>query len=265
MAPSIFSAISPPIAGLIVSRYGMVPGMRVLYIATTLTILCIALLRTFYLEETLETKVELSGHWNHIKDSVSSFKQALWEMNGRLWAFFLMDCLYSFELPIYDVYISLYVLQILGLSEIEWGLLNGVFLPVSILIGIPAGKLVDRVPRRQSLLISYVFSALVGLFLAYSQGIYWVILAFALRAIGQTIGFPAVHALRADLMPKETRGRLIGLLSVLKKLAVVPSALLFAWIYQNISPQTLFVASFMINILTLLIIFISFNKRDLEK
>jgi MFS family permease len=176
----------------------------------------------------------------------------------------LMEILYAFETPIYDVYLSLYALDALGLTNIQWGLLNSVFLPVTVLIGIPAGKLVDKAPRRQSLLLAYVFSALVGIFFAYTDGINWVLLAFLLRAIGQTIGFPAVHALRADLMPKEKRGRLIGLLTLAKRLAAVPSALLFAWVF-DVNPQGLFVASFIINILTLCIIWVSFNKRDLEK
>lgn len=56
MAPSIFSALSPPIAGLIVSKYKLVPGMRILYLATTGIIALIALIRTMFLRETLIEK-----------------------------------------------------------------------------------------------------------------------------------------------------------------------------------------------------------------
>jgi len=56
MAPSIFSVLSPPIAGLIVSKYNLVPGMRILYLATTGIIALIALIRTMFLRETLIEK-----------------------------------------------------------------------------------------------------------------------------------------------------------------------------------------------------------------
>ena len=265
MAPSIFSAISPPIAGIIVSRYELIPGMRILYLATTGIILAIAVLRTFYLEETLETKdtSELSGLWSHIMDSLYSFRQATKDITGKLVSFTLMEILYAFDMPIYDVYLSLFALDVLGITKIQWGLLNSVFLPVTILIGIPAGKLVDKTPRRHNLLIAYTFSALVSIVFTYSTGVNWVFIAIFLRAIGQIIAFPAVHSLRADLMPKEKRGRLLGLLTLVKRLTAVPSALLFAWMF-SVNPRALFQASFMINILTLLIIFSSFRDQAFE-
>ena len=59
LAPGIFFEISPPIAGLIVARYELIPGMRILYLAGAGFILAIAALRTLYLEETIEvTTVE---------------------------------------------------------------------------------------------------------------------------------------------------------------------------------------------------------------
>ncbi|MFH1179924.1 MAG: MFS transporter, partial [Candidatus Bathyarchaeota archaeon] len=122
MAPSIFSAVSPPIAGIIVSRYELVPGMRLLYLATTAIILIIALIRTFFLEETLQIKlVELQSLWSHIRDSVTSFKAAFKDMNRDIWSFTLLELLYSLEDPIFFLYLSLFVLQEVKISSIGWG------------------------------------------------------------------------------------------------------------------------------------------------
>jgi len=142
--------------------------MRILYLAGAGFILAIAVLRTLYIEKTIEViPVEHTGFLNPVRDALRSFREAVSEMNRDIWGFAAVQLLYSFESPIYSVYISLYMIDIAGITEVQWGVVNSVFLPVSILLGIPAGKLVDKVQRRHSIILGYTFSAVVGLILAY--------------------------------------------------------------------------------------------------
>lgn len=262
VSASIFSAISPPLAGLIIAKYMLVPGMRLIYLGTTGLILAIAVLRTLYLEETIEvTQVEYVSIWSPIKDALRSFKEAISDMNHNLLAFTLLQLLYSFESPIYSLYISLYILNIAGITEVQWGIINSVYLPVSILLVLPVGKLVDKVPRRQSVFLGYILSAIVGLILAYTQGFSYILIAFIFRAVGQTIVFPSVHALMADIVPIDKRGRILGLISFLQNLVGIPAAIVFALIYQGISPQALFLSSVALEVCSILIIITSFKKN----
>ena len=137
------------------------------------------------------------------------------------------------------------------------------FLPVSILLGVSIGKYVDRVPRRQSVSLGYVLSAVVGLILAYSTGLRGVLVAFTFRAIGQTIVFPSVHALMADLTPIDKRGRIMGLIGFLQNIVAIPAGVVFALIY-GISPQTVFFISVAIEVVSILIVSTSFNKNHIK-
>lgn len=265
MAPGIFSALSPPIAGFIVARYGIIYGMRILYMAATLIIVGIAVIRTFYLVETIEVDplAELTGLWSHAKDSINAFKVALSEMNRDLWAFSLLEILHSFSDPIYGVYLSLYILGFKGISDIQWGFINSLFLPVSMLLGLPVGKLIDRIRRKWSVLLGYLVLAPVGLLLIYSRGFNMLVLVFLVRAVGQTIVFPAVHSLRADLIPVERRGRIMGLIGVMKNLVMVPSAVFFGWIYQEVSPGLTFMFGSVLAVFSILLVLASFGRaRD---
>lgn len=263
MAPGLFSALSPPIAGYVVSRCGTVPGMRALYMLTALFIAGIAVLRTLYLEETVETVTgELSGLMDHVRDSYRSFREAISEMDRRLWAFTLVELLFSLGTPIYGVFLSLFALGVVGVSEFEWGVVNTLYLPVTLLLSLPVGKLVDRLERRRSALLGYLFSAPVGLLLVYARGFTQLSAVYVLRAVGQTVVFPAIHALRADLVPVERRGRVMGLIGVMKNLAVVPSALFFAWLYEHVSPGYPFLLGSALEACIMVIIWVSFRSSN---
>ena len=153
------------------------------------------------------------------------------------------------------------MIDIAGITEVQWGVVNSVFLPVSIILGIPAGKLVDKVQRRHSILLGYTLSAVVGLNLAYTGGFGWVLVAFIFRAVGQIIVFPSVHALLADLVPVDKWGRIIGLISFLQNLIVVPAALVFVLIYEA-SSRALFLSSVVIEVASILIFIILFRQND---
>jgi MFS family permease len=199
----------------------------------------------------------------HLQDSVTSFKMAVKDMNHDLWSFTLLELLYSFKDPIFFLYISLFVLQEVGVTEVEWGYINSFFLPVSLLLSLPAGKLVDKADRRTSVAIGYLLNIPVGIILVYSSGFNLVAVAFILSFMSQTLAFPAIHALRADLIPTDKRGRIIGLISVMKSLVQVPSAILFGWMYQSVSPNSVFLSAAILELCSLGVILSSF--KDLKR
>ncbi|MCK4582917.1 hypothetical protein KAU18_06330, partial [Candidatus Bathyarchaeota archaeon] len=44
--------------------------------------------------------------------------------------------------------------------------------------------------------------------------------------------FPALNALRADIIPRDRRGRILGLMGTLGSLAMVPAAAVFGYLYE---------------------------------
>lgn len=259
MAPGVFSSISPIIGGFVVARYNLLLGRRYLCAFASFIVLCIAILRIFYLEETVEvTPVEetLGGYfW----DALRSFKEALTGLSRKVKAFMLMEALYSFTGPVFSVYLSILVIQELNLTFPQWGIINSLFLPVSLLLSLPVGKLVDKVSRRISVLLGALMFAPVGYLLVHSNGFAGVALVITLMNVSQIVTFSSVHALRADIIPKETRGRIMGLLGVMKHLVAIPGALVFGWVYDNISTDLPFYVTSGIYVTISILIFVSFR------
>ena len=49
--------------------------------------------------------------------------------------------------------------------------------------------------------------------------------------VSMSLFFPAMMALRADIIPREMRGRVMGLMGTLRSLAMVPAAAAFGYLY----------------------------------
>lgn len=259
MAPGIFSSISPIIAGLVVTRYGLDPGMRYLYGGAAFTILLIAILRYFKLEETLEPVRVTGGIGNYVSDAVGSFREAFGLVKGKLRAFFIMEALYSFTGPAFWVYLSLFVVNDLGLTYAEWGVINSLFLPVSLILSIPVGKYVDSVSRRASVLLGTLLFLPVGFLLVISRGFIQVALVYVLMQVSQLVSFSSVHALKTDLVPEEHRGRVNGLNGVIKHLVAIPAAPIMGWLSGSISTGAPFVLTSIVYAVVALLVYLSFG------
>ncbi len=260
MAPGVASSITPIVAGYVVARYDILPGGRYLFAASSAIILCIALLRTLFLTETLEVEpaeLSLSGY---VRDAFSSFGEVLKETSRELRGFMLMEFLYSFIGPVFNVYLSLLILNVIMVGEVQWGFINSLFLPVSLLLSLPVGKLVDSVSRKYSVMLGVILFIPVGFILALADGYNDVLLGVGLMMVSQVVSYTSVHALRADIIPEESRGRVMGLIGVMKHLVAIPGAILFGWMTQNISPLTPFLVASGVQVAILLMVILYFKK-----
>ncbi len=258
MAPGVFRSISPIIGGFVVARYGLLLGMRYLCALAALVVLCIAVLRVYYLDETVEVAAVEGSLGSYFRDALSSFREVLVDLSSKVKAFMVMEALYSFTGPVFSIYLSILVIEELNLTYLQWGIINSLFLPVSLLLSVPVGILVDKVSRRISVLLGTMLFVPVGFLLVHSSGFTGVALVITLMNVSQIISFSSIHALRADLIPEESRGRIMGLLGVMKHLVAVPGALVFGWVYDNMSSAMPFYATGGIYIVIMILVFVSF-------
>jgi MFS family permease len=50
--------------------------------------------------------------------------------------------------------------------------------------------------------------------------------------VSTALFFPAIMALRADIIPRDIRGRVMGLMGTLRSLVIVPAATVFGYLYE---------------------------------
>ena len=232
--PGIPAFLGPIVSGYLVERYGLVPGMRVVYAAVLVCMLAIAAFRWRFLEETVRESGNLGK-----SELAASFRQSfrfIWEawrgMGREIRYLTLVYLLMSLEFPLFDTYYSLFAYDVVGVTGLEWGLVSTIGSVSLILVGYPAGKVVDRIGRKRSLLLAYLFSTPVIFGFMAARNFTQMVVVDVLFRVSTALFFPAIMALRADIIPRDIRGRVMGLMGTLRSLVIVPAATVFGYLYE---------------------------------
>lgn len=251
------SFLGPMVSGYLVERSGLVPGMRLVYVVVFVSILAVAALRWRFLKETIGEGGGLGQ-----KELVASFRESfgsIWEawrgMGRDIRYLTLVYLLMSFEFPLFDTFYSLYAYDVVGVTGIEWGLISTIGSITLLPVVYPAGKIVDRIGRRRSMLLAYLFSTPSLLAFMAARGFTQMVLVNMALMISTAFFFPALNALRADIVPRDRRGRILGLMGTLRSLAMVPAATVFGYLYE-VSRAYPYIIGVVIEVVTIAIIYL---------
>jgi len=253
--PSIVAVFSPAIGAYIVSLYGLNLGMRYVFLILFIMYIVSAILRYFFLEETLEEardkiNVNLKGIF---VDSIKAMYEMWVEAPRNLKVVIFILMLSAIEDPIFLNYASLYVFDVVGLSEYEWGILITMYMGLMIMLAYPSGKIVDKYGRRFSLILGYVL-IIPGIILILSPEIPFSIwMGMAILSIPSSIFNPAFNAIIADLTPKKFRGRVFGMIGNLNIISVVASSPIAGFLYE-VDPKVPFMLILILNLFILALV-----------
>jgi MFS family permease len=253
--PMLPAMITPPIGGYLVDKLGLIPGMRIAYMFVFVGSLLTALLRAFFLSETLDNPKAFQ--WDEVgsafRGALGSIVEAWREMPRNMAYLTLAMLIGAFETPIFTIYMSLYAIDVVGVGGFEWSLMSTAFMLVGLLVGLPVGRMIDSIGRKRSILLAYIFSTPVIVLFILSRSFISLLLSQILFAVSQAFFFPAFMAFQADLIPPDKRGRILGVIGTMRTLASVPAAALFGIIYES-GPATPFICAIVLEILTVAIV-----------
>ena len=234
LLPGIPAFIGPIISGYFVETRGLLDGMRAVYIIVLFFVMGVAIVRWLFLKETIEA-VDTFGS----RELLSSFSESFgalreaWTLVGKdVKIVTLVFLLMSFEFPLFMTYYSLYAFDVVGVTGLEWGVITTIGSLVMLVAGYPAGKLIDRIGRKKSMIIAYLISIPTIFAFTIAKGYTQMILINIFFQLSTIFFFPSVNALRADIIPQELRGRIMGLMGTLRSLAIVPAGALFGFLYE---------------------------------
>ncbi len=261
--PMLPAMLTPPIGGYLVEKLGLVPGVRIAYGFAFAGGLATALIRAFFLRETLENPEEF--RWAEVgsafKDSIGSIARAWREMPREMVFLTVAMIIGAFEYPVFRIFMSLYALDVVGVGGFQWSLVSTAYMVAGLLVGFPIGRMIDSIGRKKSILLAYLFSTPVILLFILSKSFVHVLMANVLFAISQAFMYPAFSALQADLVPKDKRGRIMGMIGTLRTLAVVPAATLFGVLYE-VNPVVPFALALVLEILTIVIVIYKIKEPE---
>jgi len=220
-----------------------------------------AVVRLFFLKETLHVprKIKLGEIKGAFKESLRAIVEAWRFMSGSLKFLTVAFLVSAFEEPMFRWFTSLYVINIVGIGTLDWGLVNTVSTAVAIVFGFPLGKLIDRIERKKAVVLAYFIFTPASVFFILSRSFVHLLLVFVMFAVGNSLIYPAYSALMADMIPREKRGRIMGTIGTLNVMATVPASVLAGLLY-GLNPSYPFVFTVVLGIVVSSIVFLAVEE-----
>ncbi len=220
--------IAPIVGGTIITAYGVLTGTRVaigIGVMIALAALCLQATRYHLTEPSLLSARELIRDVARLRPALKSLLAA--------------DIIVRFGQGIGEIFIVLFVVDVIGLSSATFGWLVGLAMTTSLVVYVPVARAADRRGRAPFITLTYAFFALFPLVLsAASKSWILLILAFVLMGLRE-IGEPPRKALIADLARSDRRSVDVGTYYFVRGLAVFPASLIGGILWRY-SPEMTF-------------------------
>jgi MFS family permease len=231
--------LAPLLGGWLLVSAGFVNGMKLGFAVTIiLAVVSIDIVRRYYDRQP-------SPAHEHIR-----FRELWKQLHPRLKRLLIADCLARWAEGIPEVFIILYVMNVIGMNSLQFGSLTSIAMLTAVLVYIPIAKLSDKMNRKPFVLLTFVFFALYPLAIVVSSNFILLAAAFVVGGLRE-IGEPARKAMIVDLASETTRGRTVGLYYLVRGMAVFPAAIAGGWLW-TVNHRYPFYAAFGVGLFGLL-------------
>jgi MFS family permease len=217
--------IAPIVGGVMIASSGIVSGIhRGLIVTLILAGLTALLIRYINIARLPHQPTNIFGVW---KSFQAGLKRLL-----------ISDILIRTCEGMADVFIILYVTNVLRVSFARFGTLIAISTITTLIIYLPAAKAADRVGRRPFIIATFCSFALYPLAIISAHDFTGLVIAFIIGGLRE-IGEPARKAMIVDFAAPQSRARSVGLYYLLRSMAITPAAVIGGLLWK-FGPQTPF-------------------------
>lgn len=204
------SACMPLVSGYVMDQLGLNNGMKLsLLLSGTLCLTASIIRAKFLKDERANTKPSKDERSVNLKEAVKEMFEPLTTIRD-LRILIFGSCGVMFIFGIMQAYSALYVVDIMGISKTEWGLISTIIGFVSVFVRIPLSKLTVKLGNRKAIILSNFGRSAYPIAFVHAQNLFHL----ASFGIGYTIAFnigsPAFQVLITELAPVNMRGRAYG-------------------------------------------------------
>jgi len=213
--PAAFGLIAPLTGAWLIGLLGMRTAMRGLYFSAFIIASGLALFRLRFLKETIANPQQLDlspkGIARLVADSYRGVFTTLSGITRELWVLSLLVTALVFSASFASSFWVIRATKVIGLSLPEWATVIMASGVVGVLLGIPAGRLIDRLSKRLVAAVCIILGAALSfLFLSATSFSEVLILALMAATVDAFLN-PSLKSLFADLTPRSVRGRAMAL------------------------------------------------------
>jgi MFS family permease len=225
--------IAPAIGGWLISRQGIVPGVRLgLAAAIAMAVLTAFLQKRYYPPE--------SGEWARSDGPAGESGR----LPPALRCLLVTDIFARLAEGIAEIFIVIYAMNVLGLSPKQFGVLVGIQMAIAIAGYLPASLLSGRFGTKPLVLFTFLCFACFPLAVVLAKNFNQMAGAFVVGGLRE-FGEPARKAMIVNLSGTRSRGRDVGLYYLIRNISVTPAAAVGGWLWHAFSPRMTFVSAFL--------------------
>jgi MFS family permease len=158
-----------------------------------------------------------------------------------------------------DIFIVLYVTNVLGVSVAHYAVLVAIQLSTSILVYIPAAKIADRIGRKPFVITTFICFALFPVAIILAKGFASLTIAFIIGGLRE-IGEPSRKAMIVDFAEPHLRARSVGLYYLVRSLSITPAAAIGGLLW-GITPRVPFITAGIIGLIGTIVFAATVEER----
>jgi MFS family permease len=243
MIHGTFNTPGPVIGGLLLLAFGLILGMRIVYVFVMILFLIAAVWR-LRLKETIDTADPIRFRY-----FISSYPQAFRECCINVWKTVPRSVLWLFAVQIMlmfanaqiNVINAIYAIYQLGIPEELWWVTYIPLLLTMIVASFPIGKTIDRFGPRIPLMLAPI--ALATSSFLFAQGNFFtVMISMCLNGLVFLLVMSSAMTLTAALVDPENRGKVRGFLNFMGYVFTAVGMLLGNFFYVLYPPLPFYVA-----------------------
>ena len=227
--------IAPLVGGILIDRFGVIPGVRVALIISILlagaTFIPLRELREEVKES--EETVAMPERWN--------FLRCLREFDAPMRWLLVSDILVRFCERVPFAWVVIFAMDYAGASGEQVGLLTTIEVLVATLCIIPSSHFADKQQREPFVVTTFVMFTLFPIVLLFSRSFHALMIAFFIRGLKE-FGDTSRKALIVSYSEPERRGQMIGAYYLIRDSIVSVGAILGAYLW-NRSPAANFLGA----------------------
>ncbi len=252
----VLAVFSPAIGGFLVSRTGY---FVLFFIGGALTLSAV-IPRLILLSETLPESERKFLSGSRISDYFSRFKVIA--NNRFLLTLVVVYSLYNLLVDQNSYIAPLYAKTVLRLNQPNTGLLFSALLAVLALSRLPAGKLADKIGRRETVILSWVGEVSVVYVFVFAPigAISIALIGIVLWQFFGVLDAPAINAWIAESSDAKNRGLSMGVFYSVSFLATVPALVISGFLF-GINPQLPFYLNSVLGVCALFLL-IKYTKEN---
>ena len=219
--------IAPIFGGMLIDRFGIIPGVRIaLIISILLSALTILVQRQLREESNDLARVAAAPqpeNWN--------FWRSLREFNSPMRHLLLSDILIRFCERVPYAWVVIFAMDYIGVSAQQVGILIAIEMLAATICIIPASHYADRYGREPFVVVTFIMFTLFPISLLMSRSFSALMVAFVIRGLKE-FGDPSRKALIIGYSVSNRRGQIVGTYYLVRDLIVSTGALLGAYLWK---------------------------------